>query len=57
MLTIDRQIQELRAELAGSVLTRRERAQAQAALTALIAQRAEGERTFDARIAEDAAPG
>ena len=57
MLTIDRQIQELRAELAGSVLTRRERAQAQSALTALIAQRAEGERTFDARIAEDAAPG
>ncbi|CBS89240.1 hypothetical protein [Azospirillum lipoferum] len=57
MLTIDRQIQELRAELAGSVLTRRERVQAQAALTALIARRAARERAFDARIAEDAAPG
>ncbi|WP_194912156.1 hypothetical protein [Azospirillum sp. INR13] len=47
----------MRAELAGSVLTRRERAQAQAALTALIARRAARERAFDPRMAEDAAPG
>lgn len=43
--------------MAGSVLTRRERAQSLAALTALIAQRAARERAFDARMAEDAAPG
>jgi len=56
MLNIYDQIQELRSELAGCILTRRERAQAQAELTRLVAEQAKLDRAFDAAIAEKAPP-
>jgi hypothetical protein len=56
MLNIYDQIQELRAELAGCILTRRERAQAQAELTRLVAEQAKLDRAFGAAIAEKAPP-
>jgi hypothetical protein len=56
MLTIYDQIQELRAELARSFLTRRERAEAEAELQRLIAEQAKHDRAFDAALAEKAPP-
>jgi hypothetical protein len=56
MLTIYDQIQELRAELARCILTRRERAQAEAELKRLIAEQAKLDRAFDAALAEKAPP-
>jgi hypothetical protein len=56
MLTIYDQIQELRAELARCILTRRERAQAEAELQRLIAEQAKLDRAFDAALAEKAPP-
>jgi hypothetical protein len=56
MLNIYDQIQELRAELTGCILTRRERAQAQAELKRLVAEQAKLDRAFDAAIAEKAPP-
>jgi hypothetical protein len=50
MLTIQDQIQELRRELRGCLLTRRERAQAKAELKKLIAEQAELDRVFDAAL-------
>jgi len=50
------QIQELRAELARCILTRRERAQAEAELERLIAEQTKLDRTFDAALAEKAPP-
>jgi hypothetical protein len=51
MLTIYDQIQELRAELTGCILTRRERAAAQAELSKLLAEQAILDHEFDATIA------
>ncbi len=56
MLTIYDQVQELRAELAGCLLTRRERAQAQAELKKLIAEQAKLDRAFNAALANEASP-
>ena len=56
MLNIYDQIQELRAELARCILTRRERAQAEAQLKRLIAEQAKLDRTFDAALAEKGPP-
>jgi hypothetical protein len=56
MLTIYGQIQELRAELARCILTRRERAQAETELHRLIAKQAKLDRAFDAALAEKAPP-
>jgi hypothetical protein len=56
MLNIYDQIQELRAELAGCILTRRERAQAQAELKRLVAEQAKLDRAYEAAIAEKAPP-
>ena len=56
MLNIYDQIQELRAEMTGCILTRRERAQAQAELTRLIVEQAKLDRAFDAALAEKAPP-
>jgi hypothetical protein len=50
MLTIDDQIYQLRRELYGCALTRRERAQAKAELQRLLAAQAEHERAFDAAL-------
>jgi hypothetical protein len=50
MLTIDDQIYQLRRELWGCLLTRRERAQAKAELKRLLAIRADQERAFDAAL-------
>ena len=50
MLTIYDQIQQLRAEMNGCLLTRRERAQAKAELKRLLAVQAEHERAFDAAL-------
>ena len=47
MIALYDHIQELRAELRGCALTRRERAQAQAELVRAIAQQAELDRAFD----------
>jgi hypothetical protein len=47
MLTTYDQIQELRAEINGCGLTRRERRQAEAELKRLIAEQAELDRAFD----------
>ena len=47
MLTIHDQIEELRAELAFSVLTRRERADAKAELDRLLTAKASLDRKFD----------
>jgi hypothetical protein len=46
MLTIYDQIQELRVELARSIVTRRERAQAEAELKRLIAEQAKLDRSI-----------
>jgi hypothetical protein len=56
MLTIFDQVRELRAELAGCLLTRRERAQAQAKLKRLVAEQAEIDRAFALAVAEEAPP-
>ena len=56
MLNIYDQIQELRAELAHCILTRRERAQAKAELKRLIAEHAKLDRACDAVLAEKAPP-
>jgi hypothetical protein len=56
MLTTFDQIQDLRAELAGCILTRRERAQAQAELKKLVVEQAKLDRAFDAALAEEAPP-
>ncbi len=56
MLNIYDQIQELRAEMTGCILTRRERAQAQIELKRLVAEQAKLDRAFDAAIAENAPP-
>ena len=50
MLTIADQIQQLRREMNGCLLTRRERAQAKAELKRLLAAQAEHERAFDAAL-------
>ena len=47
MIALYDHIQELRAELRGCVMTRRERAQVQAELAAAIAEQAELDRAFD----------
>jgi hypothetical protein len=56
MIAVYDQIQELRAELAHCVLTRRERAQVEAELQRLITEQAELDRAFDAVLAEKAPP-
>jgi hypothetical protein len=56
MLTTYDQIQDLRAELAGCILTRRERAQAQAELKKLVVEQTKLDRAFDAAFAEEAPP-
>lgn len=50
MLTIRDQIYQLRLEMAGCLLTRRERAQAKAELKRLLAAQAELDRAFDAAL-------
>lgn len=47
MIALYDHIQELRAELRGCVMTRRERAQVQAELAKAIAEQAELDRAFD----------
>ena len=47
MIALYDHIQELRAELRGCVMTRRERAQVQAELAVAIAEQAELDRAFD----------
>lgn len=49
-MTIKQQIVELRAEMTGCLLTRRERAQAKTELKRLLAAQAEHERAFDATL-------
>ena len=56
MLTIYDQIQELRAELHGCRLTRRERAQTLAELKKLIPEQAKLDRAFAAALAVAAPP-
>lgn len=56
MLTIDRQIQELRMELAACFLTRRERVQARRELDTLLARHADREGAFETLAADDPAP-
>ena len=56
MLTTYDQIQDLRAELASCILTRRERTQAQAELKKLVVEQAKLDRAFDAALAEEAPP-
>jgi hypothetical protein len=56
MLTIDRQIRELRAELEGCALTRQERDQAQLELNALMARQTHMAAALAIRAAERAAP-
>jgi len=56
MLTTYDQIQDLRAELAGCILTRRERARAQAELTRLVAEQTKLDRAFDAALPKKAPP-
>lgn len=55
MTTID-QINELRAELAGCILSPSEREAAQAELAKLVAEQAAIDRQFDAMIAEKEPP-
>ena len=50
MIMLYDHIQELRAELRGCVMTRRERAQVQAELAKAIEEQAELDRAFDAAI-------
>jgi hypothetical protein len=56
MLTIDRQIQELRAEMASCALTRRERAQARAELDRLLARQARMDGAADSLVSTKEAP-
>jgi hypothetical protein len=49
-MLIDQRINELRSEMNGCLLTRRERAEAQAELKRLLAAQAERERAFDAAL-------
>lgn len=51
MITLYDHINELRAELRGCVMTRRERKQAEGELAAAIAELAELDRKFDAELA------
>jgi hypothetical protein len=53
MLTTYDQIQDLHAELADCILTRRERAQARAELKKLVVEQAKLDRAFDAAIDEE----
>ena len=50
MITLYDHIQELRAELRGCYMTRRERAAVQAELTRALAAQAELDRAFDAQL-------
>ena len=50
MITLYDHINELRRELRGCAMTRRERAQAQAELVNAIARQAELDRAFDAAV-------
>jgi hypothetical protein len=54
MIALYDTIQQIRAELRGGCLTRRERAQAQAELKKLVAEQAKLDRAFDAALAEKA---
>ena len=56
MLTIDRQIQELRVELAACLLTRRERVRARRELDALLARQAGRNSAFETMVTDDPAP-
>jgi septal ring factor EnvC (AmiA/AmiB activator) len=56
-MSIYDQIQELRAELANCVMSRRERASAKAELTRLIAEQAKLDRELDDALAEAEPPG
>lgn len=56
MLTIADQIRELKAELTGCLLTRRERAQANAELKRLLCAQAERDRAAEMACAEQAPP-
>lgn len=56
MLTIDRQIQEIRVELAACLLTRRERVQARRELDALLARQAGRDGAVETLVADDPAP-
>lgn len=56
MLTVDRQIRELRAELENCALTRRERTQALLELNALMARQTQMANAIAIRAAERAAP-
>ena len=56
MLTITDQIRELRAELTGCLLTRRERAQAQSELKRLVTKQIKLSHALDAAVAEEAPP-
>jgi hypothetical protein len=51
MITLYDHIQELRAELRGCYMTRRERASVQTELTRAVAEQAELDRAFDAALA------
>jgi hypothetical protein len=53
MITLYDHINELRAELQGCVMTRRERAEAQAELARAIAEQAELDRAFDAALSAE----
>ena len=55
MIALYDQIQELRAELRGCYMTRRERAQVQTELAKAIEEQAELDRAFDAAIEAHAA--
>jgi hypothetical protein len=54
MIALYDQFQELRAELQGCVMSRRERAQAEAELAKAIAEQAEIERAFDRALSAQA---
>ncbi|SMF35253.1 hypothetical protein SAMN02982917_1778 [Azospirillum oryzae] len=56
MLTVDRQIRELRAELEGCALTHRERTQALLELNALMARQTQMAAALAIRASERAAP-
>jgi hypothetical protein len=56
MLTICDQIRELRLEMTGCLLTRRERAQAQAELKRLVAEQAKLDRARNAALTDQAPP-
>jgi hypothetical protein len=56
MLTIADQVRELRAEMTGCLLTRRERVQANAELKRLVAEQAKLDRAADMACAGQALP-